>query len=277
MRLTAEITTDLLAKLISILSSCGSDVVLHFSEESLSLCIPHDTGQIGVWVGCDIISCFNKYEVRSNVSNTVSMKLNPAQLAQALISNTSPSIQLHLSRTNDFVYLQLTHKSLDTLRKLEHRVPIILLMPSVIQQYAEPEWELASMCSKFPPLRAVVNWCSNAKSIHHHISISLKHSNTTGNIDAVFRVENEMVCVSTTFYDLKPEQDDETETNSKNSDCEVYVDLKKFIKILRVVNLQPTIGLIYIVDKKYIRLHFEVPAGAASAVSMTYFLNASSQ
>lgn len=274
MRLTAEITTDILSRLVSILSTFGNNVILHFSESYLSLCIPHDSTQVGVWVGCSISSCFNKYEVQSKNSNTVSMKLSPSELAQGISLDTSPSIQLYLSRSNDFVYLQLTHKSLDTLRQLEHRVPILLLVPTVIQQYAEPDWEQASICARLPPLRSVINWCSNARNIHNYVTISIVKNTTTGDTDMILKVENEMVSVSTTFYDLQPNVDEIDA--SREIDCSVYIDLKKFLKILKVNLLQPTVALIYIVDKKYVRLHFEVPANTTSSASMTYFLNSSS-
>lgn len=274
MRLTAEITADILSRLVSLLSAFGNNVILHFSESFLSLCIPHDSTQVGVWVGCSIASCFSKYEVQSKSSNTVSMKLAPAELAQAIALDTSPSIQLYLSRSSDFVYLQLTHKSLDTLRQLEHRVPILLLVPNVIQQYAEPDWEPASMCARLPPLRAVISWCANARNIHNYVTLSLVRNADSGDTDMVLTAENEMVSVSTRFFDLRPRVDDADA--ARDIDCSVYIDLKKFLKVLKVSLLQPTVALVYVVDKKYVRLHFEVPANTTSSISMTYFLNSSS-
>ncbi|KAH0787017.1 Hus1-like protein [Histomonas meleagridis] len=272
MRLTAEISTEVLAKLVSALPSSSGEIVLHFSEGSLSICIPHDSTQIGVWAGCEVAACFNKYDVQSKNSNTVSMKLSPSQFAQALILETSPSIQVFLTRNGDTIFLQFTHKSLDALKQLEQRVPILLLIPSAISQYAEPNWEPASMCVSLPPIKSIMDWCKKAKNISNQITLSIVHNSEVGGTNLILQVENEVVIVSTTFFELQSEEDDEL---SKGEDCSVLVDLKKFIKILKIHSVLPTIALLYIVDKKYIRMHFEVPSNVSSSISLTYFLNAS--
>ena len=277
MKLQAEITNDLLARIALILKSYSKDdIILHFSEEELSFCIPNDNF-VGIWVGCKTESCFNKYRIESKYGNLISMKIEASQFAQALSMEHASSIRVILSQTNKFIFLQFTHKSLDALKQLEHKVPVIILSPQNVQQYAEPGWNPATMIAKLPPIKNVSSWCSNASNISKFVTISIIKNAETNDCDVGFRVESDahMVSVFTRFPNMAIPDVGYEETSIEDSDlmqCEVTVDLKKFNKILKVQSLQPTVALLYIYDKKSIRLHF-----VAGNTSMTYALTGVTQ
>jgi hypothetical protein len=275
MRLRAEITTDFLARIVQILNACGTDVIIHFSPEEVSFHVPHDGTQIGIWVGSQIACCFNKYDVVSKMENQVSLKTNLSQLAQS-VALDQPSIQMVLGRKNDSSYLQFTHKALDSLKQLEHRIPILIVSPSTVAQYAEPDWGAPTMKAKFPSLRSVMTWCNSAKSISSYLLLSIVKDATTGTIDVGFRVENDVVSVATKFTDLAIADADDLDVDVDCDECDVLVDMKKFLKILKVNVLMPVILILYIYDKKSVRLHFQAQAGS-STTSLTYALGATSR
>lgn len=227
--------------------------------------------QIRVWIGVDVASCFNKYVVESRIQNTISFKTNLSQLLQ-VINLTTPSIQMYLTGKSDRPYLHFTHRSLDSLKQVEHRIPVLVLMPKTVEQYKEPEWEEPTMKTRFPTMRVISSWCSNAKAISNNLLITAERDIDTGSIHVGFKVESEIVSVSTVFNDLEIKGDTGTLPGTALSSC-VQVDLKKFIKILKVASMQPTVSLMYIYDNKMLRLHFEASCGQEMA-SMTYVLNA---
>jgi hypothetical protein len=269
MRLRGEITTDLLGRIAAILNACGSEVILYFSPDEVSLCVPGDNGQIAVWVGSLVQCCFNKYSIASKTKDTISLKTTIAQLAQSLTTD-EPSIQMILGRTGESSYLQFTHRSLDSLKQLEHRIPILMLSQSTVMQYAEPEWGPETMKAKFPSLRSIQNWCASAKSINTNLIISISRDPDTGTVDVGFKVETDVVSVSTKFTDLGI---DDGADPMGSSECDVLIDLKKFLKILKVTTLSPSFSVLYIYDKKSLRLNFQVPS-ASAMTSFTYVLNA---
>jgi hypothetical protein len=275
MILRAEITNDLLAKLAAVLSAVGSEVIIHFSPEEISMCILGDSTQVRVWAGAESRSCFNKYEIHSRSGDTISLKTQIGQLAQTLSSDT-PSIQMVLKRDGQFTYLQLTHKSLDALKQLEHRVPILLISASSIGQYAEPVWEAPSMKVKFPSLRAVLTWCTNAKTISNYLLISVTRDPVSETVDVSLKIENDVVNVSTKFSDLGVTDLESQADVPLVDECDVLVDLKKFLKILKVNVLQPVVMLLYVYDKKSLRVHFDMP-GTAAMTGVTYVLAAVSR
>ena len=272
MKLMAEITADLLTRIVSLMSACGSDVIIHFSQDVLSFCVPGDSAQIQVrlWAAAESAVCFNKYVIESQAQNTIAFKTNLSQLSQVLVMDT-PSILLRLAGKREKPFLQLTHMSLDSSKQVEHRIPILFLLPRTIEQYREPEWEQASMVAKFPALRALSQWCSNAKVISNLLLISINKSEVDDRqtVDVGFKVESDVVSVSTVFTDLAPGNVD----IGDDDHCNVLVDLKKFIKILKVMTLSPTVALLYVYDKKMIRMHFEAPCGTSMS-TLTYALNA---
>jgi hypothetical protein len=275
MILRAEITTDLLAKLAAILSAVGTEVILHFSPGEISMCITGDSTQVRVWAGASTSSCFNKHEISSRNDDTISLKTQVSQLAQTL-SSGEPSIQMALRRENQYTFLHLTHKSLDSLKQLQHRVPVLIVSPATVSQYAEPAWERATMAAKFPSLRAVLTWCQNAKSISNYLLISISRDPMAGTIDVGLRVENDVVNVATKFADLGVSDLDADADFELVDESDVLVDLKKFLKILKVNMLQPVVMLLYVYDKKSLRLHFGIPA-ANSTATVTYVLGAISR
>jgi hypothetical protein len=258
-------------RIIQVLNACGTDVIIHFSPEEVSFHVPHDGTQIGVWVGSQIACCFNKYDVVSKMENQVSLKTNLSQLAQSVALDQA-SIQMVLGRRNDSSYLQFTHKALDSLKQLEHRIPILIVSPSTVAQYAEPDWGESTMKAKFPSLRSVVAWCANAKSISSYLLLSIFKDRATGVVDVGLTVENDVVSVATRFTDLAIQETDDTDCD----ECDVLVDMKKFLKILKVNVLPPGISILYIYDKKSIRLHFQAQPGS-STTSLTYVLGATSR
>jgi hypothetical protein len=135
------------------------------------------------------------------MENRVSLKTNVSQLAES-VAPEQPSIQMALGRKNDSTHAQFTHKALDYLKQLEHWIPIWIVSAATVAQYAEPQWEPATMQGKFPALRSVIVWCTNAKTISTYLLISISRDPTTGMVDVGFKVENEVVSVSTRFTDL---------------------------------------------------------------------------
>lgn len=272
MKLIAEITSDLLTRLVSLMSACGSDVIMHASQDTLSFCVPGDSAQMQVrlWVAADSTVCFSQYVIQSQCQNTIAFKTNLSQLSQVIVMDT-PSIVMRLAGKRERPFLQLTHMSLDSLKEVEHRIPILFLLSGTVEQYREPEWERASMIAKLPSLRALSQWCSNAKVISNRLLITLKKNEVDGRetVDVGFRVESDVVSVSTVFNDLAPGTID----FGDDDQCDVLVDLKKFIKILKVATLSPTVALLYVYDKKMLRMHFEAPCGTSMA-TLTYVLNA---
>jgi hypothetical protein len=271
MRLRGEITTDLLGRIAAILSACGSDVILYFSPEEVSLCVPGDNSQIAVWVGSPVQCCFNKYNIASKTMNTISLKTTVAQLAQSL-ATTEQSIQMVLGRTGDASYLQFTHKSLDSLKQLEHRIPVLVLSHATVVQYAEPDWGPETMKAKFPSLRSIQKWCAIAKTINKNFIISISRDPDSGTVDVEFKVETDVVSVSTKFTNLGID-DGPDATEAAASECDVLINLKKFLKILKVIALSPSFSVLYIYDKKSLRLNFQVPS-ASTLTSFTYVINA---
>jgi hypothetical protein len=179
-----------------------------------------------------------------------------------------------LGRTGESSYLQFTHRSLDSLKQLEHRIPILMLSQSTVMQYAEPEWVRETMKAKFPSLRSIQNWCASAKSINNNLIISISRDRDSGTVDVGFKVETDVVSVSTKFTDLGI--DDGADPAAAASECDVLIDLKKFLKILKVTALSPSFSVLYIYDKKSLRLNFQVPS-ASSTTSFTYVLNATTR
>ena len=89
----------------------------------------------------------------------------------------TPSILLRHAGKREKPFLQLAQMSLDSSKQVEHRIPILFLLPRTIEQHREPEWEQqASIVAKFPALRALSQWCSNAKVIGNLLLISIKKS-----------------------------------------------------------------------------------------------------
>jgi hypothetical protein len=274
MRLRAEITTELLSRIIQILNACGSDVIVRFSPEILSFHVVATETQIGVWVGCPNSCCFNKFDVASRTENQIYLKTNLSQLALSVVLNQA-SIQMVLGQQNATSYLQFTHKALDSLRQLEHKVPIVILTQAIFTQYAEPEWPQPTMRAKFPSLRSVTTWCTNAKVISQLLLISILKDPETGQVDVVFKVENDVVTVSTRFTDLGISGQDGFDGEMVDQ-CDILLDMKKFLRILKVNIVTPTISILYIYDKKKIRMNFHAQVGAA-ATSFTYELPATSR
>ena len=266
MRLFAEITSDTIERIASILRIYTKDeIVAHFSESSISFCIQNDNS-IGFWIGCEVESCLNKYKIQSKNDNMIAVKIDASQLAQALKMDQSSSILLNLSQSDNLVFFKFIHRSLDELKQLEHRVPVLMLTPQAVQIFAEPEWDNATMMSKFPPLKSVSSWVKNATNINKFVTISIQKNPKSGKLDVGFNVEDDthMVSVFTRFPNMNADEDEPSDVDQ----CEVTVDMKKFSKILRVQDLQPTVSLLYIYNKKFMRLHF-----ATKSISMTYILN----
>lgn len=297
MRLQAEITTDTISKITHILKSyTKEDIVLYFSEKSVFFYVPFNN-QIGVWIECNESSCFNKYLIKSKQDDTIALKVEAAQLAQALAFDQT-SIRVILSQLKDFVFLQLVHRSLDALKQLEHHVPVIILNQKSMEHYAEPDWGDATMCAKLPQLKNLVDWCKVQGSITKQLTVSIIKNEDSGQLEVGLRAESEskIVSIYTRFpnmeqssnnqkgsntlsdsiksaisADLAGSDSDDLEAANKEDlvECDVTVELKKFTKILKVIQLRPHIALLYIHDKKLLRLYFETQSS-----KMTFVLNA---
>jgi hypothetical protein len=86
----------------------------------------------------------------------VALKANLIHLSQSVMPG-QPLISMILGRKEESNYLQFTHRGSDSLKQLEHRVPILILSPTIIAQYGEPEWDAPTMTTKFPSLNSVLN------------------------------------------------------------------------------------------------------------------------
>ena len=267
MKLTAEVTSELLGKLVALIQACGSEVIVHFSPEHLSLCVPKEPGQICVWALASQVSCFNKYQVISQRENSISMKVNGQQFALALALETAPTIQIMLSRSENQPFLQFSHRSLDSLKLLQHRVPVVLISHEQIVQYVEPSWNLHTIMLHFPQLKAVIAWCQNVKSVSQMITIY--GNKLTGELS--FKCENETVTIVTKFNGLEIED----ESQGSGEEAEVMVDMKKFMKMLKVINLNPVISLIYLYHRQFIRLEFQTTQDENNTTQLCYFIPAS--
>jgi hypothetical protein len=100
----------------------------------------------------------------------------------------------------------------------------------------------------------------------------------TGNLDVGLNVENEILSLTTRFQDLRLQEDGsngagEVEMIDK---CEVLVDLKKFMKILKVNVISPVTSVIHIYDHKLVHFNFQAQVGGAT-ISITYMLAATSR
>ena len=249
MKLTAEVTSELLGKLVALIQACGSEVIVHFSPDHISLCVPREPGQICVWALATQLSCFNKYQVLSQRNNSISMKVNGQQFALGLALETAPTIQIMLSRSENQPFLQFSHRSLDSLKLLQHRVPVVLISYEQIFQYVEPEWDPPTIMLHFPPLRAICAWCQNVRTVSQMITISGNKSKG----ELSFKAENETVTIITKFNELEIEG----ESQSSGEEAEVMVEMKKFKKMLSVININPAISLIYLYHRQFIRLEFQ--------------------
>lgn len=299
MRLQAEITNDLIPEIARILKSyTKEDIVVIFSENSILFCLPLNN-KIGVWIRCDmpIPNCFSKYLVKSKQDNTIALKVEASQLAQAIAFDQT-SIRVILSQLNEFVFLQLIHRSLDALKQLEHHVPVIILNQRSMENYEEPDWEKETMMARLPQLKSLSDWCSKVQSVAKNLTVSIIKNSSSGQLEVGLRAESEekLVSVYTRFPDMEPstihkenntlsdidkssiaveslESDADIEDLDNKDDlvyADVTIELKKFAKILKVQQLQPIVSLLYIHDKKLLRLYFETQS---SSSKMTFVLN----
>jgi hypothetical protein len=129
------------------------------------------------------------------------------------------------------------------------------------------------MKAKFPSLRLIQDWCAGANSIDNNLIISNSRDSDSGSVAVGFRVETNVVSVSTKLTDLGI---DDGADAVKPSECDVLIDLKKFLKILKGIARSPSTPSSIFTNKKSLRLYFRVPS-ASAMTSPTYVLNATTR
>jgi hypothetical protein len=97
-------------------------------------------------------------------------------------------------RQSNSSYLQFTHKAFDSLKQLEHRIPILLVSSSTVAQAADPS-ETRRRRTRSS------RRCSGAPTRRHFVIFDAFDSKGLAT-DVGFRVENDVVSVSTKFTDL---------------------------------------------------------------------------
>ena len=268
MKLMATINTDIFSLIVNIISSGGNEIILFFSENHLSLCIPILTNQIALWVGCNTSICFNKYSISSRIDNTIAFKCNSIQLLNALTIESSPEINMKLSQNKDFKYIEFEHNSADKSKKISQKVEITLLKNSSLENYKEPEWDQPSIAIKFPSFRAINHWVNEMKDINSLLLLTATNDGKVG-----LCVDNESVSVKTEFNDLEIFQPSENSLPK-----EVLIEIKKLKKILKVGIIPNCTGIIYIYDKLKVRFHFiSQYTSSNTSIQFSYLLNSTSQ
>ena len=269
MKLIATVNTEIFANIVNVLSACGGEAVLYFSETALSLCIPQGLNQISLWISCSVQLCFAKYLVVSKNSNTITLKCNAQQLAQALTTE-APLLNMSLARFGEGTILQFEHRSTDTTKQLMQRVGVSLLSQRAVDAYQEPVWGPATISTKFPPIKSVNNWINEMKEINNLVLIT-----ATKEGDVLLKVDSDTVTVETRFKGLEIPG---TTEHSLSDEAEAFVDIKKLRKILRVGNLQGATGELHIYDKSQARMFFTIPSSIPDQpTNITYVLNATTK
>ncbi|EAY02456.1 Hus1-like protein [Trichomonas vaginalis G3] len=270
MRLLATVNTEVFSQLVSVLSACGGEVVLHFSKTTLSLVVSQGINQIALWIGCSVQLCFSKYQVSSRNDDIITLKCNSKQLAQALTVDAAPTINMSLTRQGDTNTLQFDHRSNDSTKQLLQRVAVVLLSTRATEDYQEPEWGTPSVSVRFPQIRQVINWVNEMKDINQMVTLK-----ATKEGEFKLYIESDSVTVETSFSGLEIVGETDQATMEE---AEALVDLKKFKKVLKVGNLQGCTGEIHIFDKQMAKFNFIVPTNIPDQpTNLTYVLNASTK
>jgi antitoxin component of RelBE/YafQ-DinJ toxin-antitoxin module len=270
MKLIATVNTQIFSGLMSVIAACGGDMVLYFTETELSVCVPQGVNQIALWAGFSTQHLFSKYRIVSQSGNTIALKCNSQQLAHALNVETSPTINMNLSKINKSAVLQFEHRSSDTTKQLVQRVAVTLLRQQALDSYQEPAWGDATVTTKFPPLRATINWVNEMKDINNLVTITATKEGVVS-----FKVDSDSVSVETKFSGLEiPFRTD----MALLDEAEALVDIKKLKKILKIGTLQSASGELHIYDKSQIRMFFTIPTSIPDQpTSFTYTLNATTK
>lgn len=270
MKLIATVNTQTFSSIVNVIAACGGETVLYFAETELSICVPQGMNQIALWIECSIQHLFSKYSIKSQSNNTIALKCNAQQLAQALNIENTPTINMNLSKINSNAVLQFEHKSTDTTKQLTQRVAVTLLRQESLDAYQEPAWEPATVSTKFPPLKAVINWVNEMKDINSLVTIT-----ATKEGDVMFKVDSDSVAVETKFSGLEMPG---TTDLAIMDEAEALIDIKKLKKILKISTLQSATGELHIYDKNQIRLFFSVPSSVPDQpTNLTYVLNATTK
>ena len=270
MKLVATVNTEVFSNIVNVLSTCGGEAVLYFTETELSLCIPQGLTQIALWIGCNVHHIFGKYTIQSKNSNTITLKLNSQQLSQALQIEGAPVINMSLAKFGDSTVLQFEHRSTDTTKQLMQRVAVTLLSQHAVDTYQEPVWGTPSVSTKFPSIRAVINWVNEMKDINNLVTITATREGIVS-----LKVDSDSVSVETKFSGLDIPG---TTEQSTFDEAEALVDIKKLKKILKVGILQGANGELHIYDKSQARMFFTVPSSVPDQpTNLTYVLNATTK
>jgi len=264
MRLTATISSDFFATLVGIANACGNEIILHFSESTISLCVPPSPNQVSLWIGCKTLACFNKYTISSKTDNSIVFKCNAQQLYHSLSFEGSPNINFRLSGNKEFKCFEFEHNSADRLKKLSQKVEVTILSNSSIEQLHEPEWTQSSIAIKIPSFKSVLSWINEMKDINSLVVMNGTPEGVLG-----FHIENESVSISTQYSRLEV-------IGENNREGEVLIEVKKLKKILKVGNIPACVGVVYIYDKQMARFHF-VTQSSGTPVQLTYILNATTK
>lgn len=265
MKFIAEITSDLIGKLINLIQICGNEIIIYMNPEQISLTITSDPNQIRLWISASVVKLFNKYQVVSKQQNSIALKVDGQQLNQGFSLEAFSLIQVILSKTENMPILQFNHKSYEPQKLLQHKVPIIFLSPEQVIQYKEPEWKSPSVVLHLPPLRDIISWCINVKNVNQTITIFGKQ-----NGELTLKAENESVSIITFF-----ESPELTDAGNTSEEAEVTVDMKKFMKILKVFIINPNSSVIFLHDKSFIRMEFQLNDDEfTSSTQVGYYLPA---
>lgn len=270
MKLIATVNTEIFSSLVSVLTVCGGEVILHFSKTMLSIVVPQGFNQIAVWIGCSVNLIFAKYTINSKSDDIITLKCNSQQLSQALTNETSPTMNMLLKKHREGTVLEFDQRSNDTTKQLIQRVAATILSPRMTETYQEPEWGTPSVSVKLPNIRQIMNWVNEMKEINPLLTLK---ANKEGEFK--MRIESDSISVETTFPGLDLVGQTELATMEE---AEALVDMKKFKKILKVGNIQGCVGEIHIYDQVMAKFVFTINSNIPDQpTSLTYILNATTK
>ena len=254
MRLQLEMSMDIVSKIANLLKLYSKDDLLVSISPTVLKFFIDQSHPICVWIECKTNECFSKFQIKSKNNNTIAFRVSAHQLAQSLDFEDSSTIKIQLSQAGDFIFLQIVHNGLDALKNFEHRVPITLLAKQSTENLKEPQWPDDSMVSEFPSVKAVHDWCSviqNAGIKVITVSILKEPDNTKVSFNA--ETESKLLKIETTYTIEESENDDELKDV-----YEIAVNVKQFLKIMKVMQLQPAKSTLYIHSNVLLRLVVDI-------------------
>ncbi len=218
MRFKAKILSDrvpLFIKIVQTVQKISKDCVLHLSERKVQFILASElTEGVQVWSGINSPSLFDDYKIESLNNNEIAIEINLDHLQRALKSaQNAQNIIIKLTKKNQLPYLSLAIEVLNNqhVMTIIQDVPIVLLSAQKLSQYTEPHLPDPEVHIMMPPLKHLRFVIDKMKNVSEFLIIEA----TMGGA-LTFRVETEMVSISTFYKNLDHPQIGRNTITTKN-------------------------------------------------------------